>query len=296
MTRQLPGMEDDFVDVDNVDNNAPSLLIPSDNRPAPPGARRSTRARAPVGTYATLRRKSLSPDGASRRLARSNVKSPRKKGTGKSGGAPKLKLKLGDRSSALNNSFLGPWDRELDSDDEDLAFEEQFILRLPEGEDLERLRKMVATRDVQDDVWFKFKGMFSSSEPSSLVCSKRSLDSRRANFHIGNTTYDAKLVDLPAIIESQKTLDNRQMFKVADICQMLVVENPVPDTNPDASGTASGAQNFDVKDFIWPHGITPPLRHVRKRRFRKRVNRAVCQNNSSVVACIITLRSRQSRQ
>lgn len=103
------------------------------------------------------------------------------------------------------------------------------------------------------------------------------LDSRRAVFHIGNTSYNAKLVDLPAIIESQKTLDNRQLFKVADICQMLLVEDAVP--TGDGIGTTSNSNNdakaFDVKDFIWPHGLTPPLRQVRKRRFRKRVNRAV---------------------
>ena len=47
------------------------------------------------------------------------------------------------------------------------------------------------------------------------------LDSRRAVFHIGNNLYSAKLVDLPCIVESQKTLDNKQMFKVADICQVV---------------------------------------------------------------------------
>jgi hypothetical protein len=57
-------------------------------------------------------------------------------------------------------SFLGAYDRELDSDDEDLSFEEQFILRLPPGEDLEKLRKMVTAREVSNDVWFKFKGVF----------------------------------------------------------------------------------------------------------------------------------------
>ena len=45
-------------------------------------------------------------------------------------------------------------------------------------------------------------------------------DSRRAVFHIGNNCYSSKLVDLPSILESQKTLDNKQMFKVADICQV----------------------------------------------------------------------------
>jgi transcription initiation factor TFIID subunit 7 len=33
----------------------------------------------------------------------------------------------------------------------------------------------------------------------------------------------------------------------------------------------SGAINQD--DYIWPHGLTPPLRYVRKRRFRKRLSR-----------------------
>ena len=39
-------------------------------------------------------------------------------------------------------------------------------------------------------------------------------------FHIGTHLYSAKLVDLPCIIESQKTIDGKQMFKVADICQV----------------------------------------------------------------------------
>lgn len=72
----------------------------------------------------------------------------------------KLKLKLSEKAAAQapGMSFLGAFDRELDSDDEDLAFEEQFILRMPLGEDCEKLRKMVSTREVGNDVWFKFKG------------------------------------------------------------------------------------------------------------------------------------------
>lgn len=51
----------------------------------------------------------------------------------------------------------------------------------------------------------------------------KTIDSRRAMFHIGKNLYSAKLVDLPCIVESQKTLDNKQMFKVADICQVTSV-------------------------------------------------------------------------
>jgi TATA-binding protein-associated factor Taf7 len=78
------------------------------------------------------------------------------------------------------------------------------------------------------------------------------------------------------------------MFKVADICQvgkfsvqcrcilmhpasqMLVVENKIDIDEP-----VSNHKSFNIDEFIWPHGITPPLHHVRKRRFRKRVNRRV---------------------
>jgi TATA-binding protein-associated factor Taf7 len=37
---------------------------------------------------------------------------------------------------------------------------------------------------------------------------------------MGEHLYPAKLVDLPCILESQKTLDNKHMFKVGDICQV----------------------------------------------------------------------------
>lgn len=48
---------------------------------------------------------------------------------------------------------------------------------------------------------------------------------------------------------------------------MLVVEEPIEDE----SVITSTALNID--DYVWPHGMTPPLRHVRKRRFRKRISR-----------------------
>lgn len=170
---------------------------------------------------------------------------------------PKLKLKLSEKAAAQapGMSFLGQYDRELDSDDDDILFEEHFILRMPAGDDLERLRKMIAVRQLGSDVWFKFK------------------DSRRAAFHIGNSTYSAKLVDLPCVVESQKTLDNKQMFKVADICQMLVVEEKI-----DNEDIVVKERNFKFEEFIWPHGITPPMRHVRKRRFRKRINKRTIES------------------
>jgi transcription initiation factor TFIID subunit 7 len=43
-------------------------------------------------------------------------------------------------------------------------------------------------------------------------------------FHHAGQNYAAKLVDLPCIIESQKTLDKKRLFKVADISQVSLLE------------------------------------------------------------------------
>jgi transcription initiation factor TFIID subunit 7 len=51
---------------------------------------------------------------------------------------------------------------------------------------------------------------------------------------------------------------------------MLVVEDRVEKDQP-----SNNDRNFNVDEFIWPHGITPPLHHARKRRFRKRINKRV---------------------
>lgn len=155
--------------------------------------------------------------------------------------------------------YMQGYDRELDSEDDEtgegMAFEEQLILRVPDGPgehgELDELRRVIKRRGEYNDVWFKFK------------------DSRRAVFHIGQQLYAAKLVDLPCIVESHKTLDNKQIFKIADISQMLLIERPIAS---EAEAIASGATRSSHDDYIYPHGITPPLQWARKRRFRKRIH------------------------
>ncbi|PKI85119.1 hypothetical protein MVES1_001048 [Malassezia vespertilionis] len=163
-------------------------------------------------------------------------------------------------------AYMQGYDRELDSEDEDagegMAFEEQMILRLPEGPgvdgELDELRREIRKRGTfPPNLWFKFK------------------DSRRAIFHIGSQLYSAKIVDLPCIIESHKTLDSKQVFKIADISQMLLVQRPLS-SEAEATGSqtnrATGSAKFNLDDYIYPHGITPPLNWARKRRFRKRIH------------------------
>lgn len=91
--------------------------------------------------------------------------------------ASKVKLKLGEKATqGIGTSFLGPYDRELDTDDEedqDLVFEEQFILKMPEGEDCDQLRTMVQARTVTSDVWFRFNGESMESLHRSSDLSER---------------------------------------------------------------------------------------------------------------------------
>ncbi|KAF8969845.1 TAFII55 protein conserved region-domain-containing protein [Flammula alnicola] len=233
-------MEDDLIVVDDYENEAG------------PSTSNHNHSIDSQSFYASSRPKTVAERniGPSRLRSSSHVSSTENT-------EPKTQTQV-ERQGSIAGAWhvvLGQYDRELDSDDEDLAFEEQFILRMPPGEDCEKLRKAIASREVGNDVWFKFK------------------DSRRAVFHIGNNMYSAKLVDLPCVMESQKTLDNKQMFKVADICQMLVVDKKIP-----SEDQFTKEKGFNIDEFIWPHGITPPLHHVRKRRFRKRVNRRTIES------------------
>ncbi|KAI9570457.1 TAFII55 protein conserved region-domain-containing protein [Boletus coccyginus] len=247
-------IDDDLIVVDDVDEHraGPSSAVNGVNHPPPPSQpsrTRPLRAAAEHAMATTLSRLRGSPEAPERATRSTSGKLAKPQ--------PKLKLKLSERAAAQapGMSFLGPYDRELDSDDEDLTFEEQFVIRMPPGEDCERLRKMIQSREIGNDVWFKFK------------------DSRRGIFHIGNSLYSFKLVDLPCVVEAQKTLDNKQMFKVADICQMLVVGDRIQ--NEEA---VTANRNVNIDEFIWPHGITPPLHHARKRRFRKRVNKRMIES------------------
>jgi transcription initiation factor TFIID subunit 7 len=153
-------MDDDLIVVDDVEDQAgpsaagPSSVSNGDSSYVPAGRTRPLRSAAEHAMATNFRRRSgstppLSSDG---RATRSSTLRQRPQ--------PKLKLKLSDKAAAQapGMSFLGAYDRELDSDDEDLAFEEQFVLRMPPGEDCEKLKKMVNAREVGNDVWFKFKG------------------------------------------------------------------------------------------------------------------------------------------
>ncbi|XP_003499684.1 transcription initiation factor TFIID subunit 7-like [Cricetulus griseus] len=145
--------------------------------------------------------------------------------------------------------------------DESQEIEEQFILRLP-PEHAYAVRKIIHSRGVS--MKDKLKIDFSS-------------DGHHAVVQIEDVSLPAKLVNLPCVIGSLKTVDRKTFYKTADISQMLVCSadgesQSSPEqsaASPDPTVAAGGEEKTDKKKYNWKHGITPPLKNVRKKRFRK---------------------------
>ncbi|KAJ5729619.1 uncharacterized protein N7483_004127 [Penicillium malachiteum] len=150
------------------------------------------------------------------------------------------------------------YDSEASDTEADPAIEEQFVLRMEPGEDCEYLRQAINERRF-DKSEFSFKPL--------------NREGRRAILKIRDQMYAASLVDLPCIIEGMKSWDRRGWYKAADICQMLLVLGPVTsDQEALDYPLPSEIEHPDDKSLHYPHGLTPPLKWVRKRRFRDRVS------------------------
>ncbi|KAM3693112.1 hypothetical protein ACJW30_08G141000 [Castanea mollissima] len=119
--------------------------------------------------------------------------------------------------------------------------EEQFILRVPPSI-AERLDRLLSENENA-----------SSSEDKSLDLSF-SEDGRSGTFVIGNDRFPASLLELPCVVESYKTYDDSVLIKTADVGQMIMVRE-ADDAAPDV--------------VEYRHGLTPPMRDARKRRFRR---------------------------
>ncbi|XP_054271956.1 transcription initiation factor TFIID subunit 7 [Macrosteles quadrilineatus] len=134
--------------------------------------------------------------------------------------------------------------------------ESQFILRLPQ-EPAKALRELVRS------------GVTSLKDRLSI---KIENDMRYGEVRMDHWLMHAKVLDLPTILESMKTIDKKSFYKTADICQIVICKEEDDHTTTDEESPQKQKKkdpNKVEKKFLWPHGITPPLKNVRKRRFRK---------------------------
>ncbi|XP_058392326.1 transcription initiation factor TFIID subunit 7-like isoform X2 [Diceros bicornis minor] len=151
-------------------------------------------------------------------------------------------------------------------DEPPYELENQFILRLP-PEHASAVRKIVHSTSVAMKDKLKID---------------LSPDGRHAVVEVEDVSLTANLVDLPCVIGSLKTLDKKTFYKTADISQMLVcTADGDPHSSPEEPTTSTDLkviaknEREGEKKYVWKHGITPPLKNVRKKRFRKTTKKLI---------------------
>lgn len=118
--------------------------------------------------------------------------------------------------------------------------EEHAVLRIPE--------ELKASFDKEID------------ENGYPNCSFNFNESSNSTMLYRGKLYKISKISLPCILESQKTFDNNQFYKVSDISTMIVVW-PIEFTDDEIEY---------YKKVYACSGITPPLKYVKYRRWRKR--------------------------
>ncbi|KAK9718932.1 TAFII55 protein conserved region [Popillia japonica] len=131
--------------------------------------------------------------------------------------------------------------------------ESQFILRLP-PDPAKILRDAIRNNStLKDRITIKIEN-----------------DMRHGEVRVDHWLMTGKVVDLPTVVESLKTIDGKGFYKTADICQMLLCKEDDDSTaDEDTPQKKKKDPNKVEKKYLWPHGVTPPTKNVRRRRFRK---------------------------
>lgn len=172
------------------------------------------------------------------------------------------------------------YDSEADDREVDPTLSEAIMLRMQPGEDCDILRQAITHNN------------FGSRKHGGVDVRLRFLrsDGRRAVISIQGRHYVAILVDLPCVIEAMKSwFPKTGWMKSADVCQMLMVLGRVEKEEEAANYPLPGLETgeLDEKTWQWAHGVTPPMRWVRKRRFRKRISvRTVMEVEAEVEALL----------
>ncbi|CAM9245015.1 unnamed protein product, partial [Lampetra fluviatilis] len=137
--------------------------------------------------------------------------------------------------------------------------ENHFILRLP-SEQAEAVRRIIHSGNMN---------------PRERFTIHLHPDGRHGVVRVDSCPLSARLVELPCIVESLKTIDKKNFYKTANVCQMLVCtgeeeeEEAAARDEVDAEEPGAARRREKERRSLWSHGITPPLKNVRKRRFRK---------------------------
>ncbi|KAF1808488.1 hypothetical protein P152DRAFT_218566 [Eremomyces bilateralis CBS 781.70] len=153
------------------------------------------------------------------------------------------------------------YDSEDDEVEKDPAIEQAFIIRFLPNADLDYVRQCVQEKRV---------GLRRDEGGLDMHLRFFDREGRRAVVVIRKSIYAAVLVDLPCVAEGMKSWDRKGWYKSVDVYQMLLVLGPVGDEGE--AKTYPLPNEVDPTTWQYAHGLTPPMHHARKRRFRQRVS------------------------
>ncbi|EXJ56468.1 hypothetical protein A1O7_06812 [Cladophialophora yegresii CBS 114405] len=192
------------------------------------------------------------------------AQTPAPKATGPANLLFKVKGKIPKRTPGVG------YDSELESEyendknqmavgrEKDPVIHEGFILRMQPGEDCDYLRKSIEDGKAGEIL-----------SKGGAAINLRMLDTlgRRGILQIKDHKYATSLVDLPCILEGMKSWDKKGWIKSIDICQILLVLGRCKDEQEARNYPLP--EDVDPKTYQYAHGITAPMKWVRKRRFAR---------------------------
>jgi len=168
------------------------------------------------------------------------------------------------------------YDSEASDREDDPTVEEQIVFRMIPGEHCNYIRQAIEEN--------KFGPRREGGADVHLTWFDD--ESRRAVLRVKGQLFAAVLVDLPTITEGMKTWDRKNFLKSSDICQMLLVFQPV---SSESEAKTIPLPKAIESGFKWPHGLTPPMHDCVHRRFAKVISRKEIEDKEAEVERLLRL-------
>lgn len=150
------------------------------------------------------------------------------------------------------------YDSELEDREIDPVILEAFVLRMLPGDDCNYIRDAIANGTV---------GVSILQKGADIRMRVLDVNGRRGILQVRGKQYAFTIVDLPTITEGMKSWDRKNFIKSVDISQMCLVLGPCK-TDEEAR-TYPLPPEVNPKNYQYAHGLTAPMRNVRKRRFER---------------------------
>jgi len=156
----------------------------------------------------------------------------------------------------------------------DPALESCTIIRFPENiADQIRENLKLESEKLQSLIEKDANDTYYEHSLENRLTVKWNQDKRHCAVKWDDAVLKGRLCDLPTVVEAYKTTDKKTFYKNSSISQILICAEQEKDINP--RNEIPGMK--DDRRFQLLAGITPPLKNVKKSRFRKVIKKRHCE-------------------